>query len=105
MSLSFFVLVNNQDKPCQSVFFFTFRTKEAEWSPVRVNGAYGFGRSLGLVAAGGYNVDGSYEHFKSVVATKDGKTITNLEDMPLALAVSRTNMGMKVAVSEFVVNF
>ena len=52
-----------------------------------MNEGTGFGRSLGLVAAGGYNVDGSYEHFKSVVATKDGKTITNHEDLPVALAV------------------
>ena len=57
----------------------------AEWKPLRIRGAYGFGRSLGLVAAGGYGVNGQDDHLKSVVATKDGKLLTNLLEMPLAL--------------------
>ena len=59
------------------------------WSPSRSSAAHGFGRSLGLVVAGGYSTDGNADHYKSVKATKDGKTFTDLPDMPLALAVTR----------------
>ena len=67
---------------------FAIRTEGGEWSPSRASAAHGFGRSLGLVVAGGYSTDSNNEHFKSVKATKDGKTFTDLTDMPVALAVT-----------------
>ena len=57
----------------------------AEYKPLRIRGAYDFGRSLGLVAAGGYGVNGPDDHLKSVVTTKDGKALTNLRDIPITL--------------------
>ena len=62
------------------------RTEAGEWPHHKINAAYGFGRSLGLVAAGGYT-GSEEEHHSIVTATTDGKTFTNIADMPIKLSV------------------
>ena len=71
--------------PYPYAFLLSNRTEAGEWNPLRVRGAYGFGKGLGLVAAGGYAVSDPNDHLKSVVATKDGYALTTMREMPITL--------------------